>query len=130
MVCYATICITFMWKKLRLLLGTAREQYFFRRLTSFSTDRKINWKVLNSLIGKNKKSLQKAFIIVGVSITDTTKICNSFCNHFIDHPKNVHESIPVSNSHHLDQIDTNDRSKYFRQGTGTEIVECIMQLNK
>ena len=42
-------------KKLRLLLRTAREQYFVRRLTSLNTDMKRNLKVLNSLMGKSKK---------------------------------------------------------------------------
>ena len=31
--------------------------------------------------------------------------------------KTIHESILVSNSPHLDQIDINDRSMYFRYGT-------------
>ena len=66
----------------------------------------------------------------GVSTTDTTKFCNSFCNYFNAQLKNIHESIPVSNSHNLDQIDINDRSRYFRQATETEIVEFVMQLNK
>ena len=88
-----------------------------------------NWKVLNSPTGKkNKKSLQKEYIIDGVSTPDTTKICNSLCNYFIDHSKNISESITFSNSHLLDQIDINHRSMYFRNATETEIVESIMQL--
>ena len=75
-------------------------------------------------------SLQKEFIIDRISTTDTAKICNSFCNYFINHPKNIDESIPVSHSHHLDQIDVNGRTLYFRQASETEIVESIMQLNK
>ena len=71
-------------------------------------------------MGKNKKALQKEFSIDGVSTTDTTKICNSFCNYFIDHPKNILESILGSNSQPLDQIDINDRSMCIRQATETE----------
>ena len=73
---------------------------------------------------------QKEFIIDGVSTTDSTKICNSLWNYFIDHPKNIHESNPFSNSHHLDQIDINDGSMYFCVATETEIVEFIMQMNR
>ena len=87
-------------KKLRLLLRTAREQYYVRRLDSLNYDVKRNWKVLNSLMGKNKKSLHKEFIVDGVSTNDTTKICDAFCNYFIDHQRNIHESIPISISHH------------------------------
>ena len=81
-------------------------------------------------MGENKKSLQKEFIIDEVSRNYTTKICNSICNYFIDHPKNIHESISVTNFHHLGQIGINDRSMHFRQATENEIVESIMQLNK
>ena len=42
-------------KKLSLLLITALEQYFVRRLDSLNNDAKQNWKVLNSLMGKNIK---------------------------------------------------------------------------
>ena len=119
MVCYATMCIQFIVKKLRLLLRTAREQYFVLRLSSLNTNMKRNRKVSTSLMGKNKKSLQKEFVIDGVSATDTTNIYNSFCNYFIDHPKNIHDSISASNSPLLDQIDINDSSMYFRLATET-----------
>ena len=42
-------------KKLRLLLRTARKKYYVRRLDSLNYDVKRNLKVLNSLMGKNKK---------------------------------------------------------------------------
>ena len=87
---------------------------------------KRNWKVLNSLMGKNKKE----FIADGVSTSGTTKICDVSCNCFIDHPKNIHGSISFSSSHHLDQIEINERSRYFRNATETVIIEPIMCLNK
>ena len=74
-------------EKLRLLLIRAREHHYVKRLSFRKNDVKRNWKVLNSLLGKNKKLLQKEFIIDGVWTSDTTKIYNSFCNYFIDHPK-------------------------------------------
>ena len=87
-------------KKLRLFLRTAREQYYVRRLASLKYDVKRNWKVLSSLMGTNKKSLHKESIVDGVSTNHTTKLCDVFCNYFIDHPRNTHESIPISTSHH------------------------------
>ena len=41
-----------MREKLRLLLRTAREQFFVRRPSSLNTDMKRNWKNLNSLMKK------------------------------------------------------------------------------
>ena len=70
----------FFVKKIRLLLRTAREQYYVRRLNSLNYDVKQNWKVLNSLMGKNKKSNYKEFIVDGVSTNDTNKVCDVFCN--------------------------------------------------
>ena len=117
-------------KKLRLSLRTAREQYYLKRLNSLNLGVKRNWKVLNSLKGKNKKSLHKEFNGDRVSTNATTKIFGAFCNYFIDHPRNIHGSIPISTSHHLDQLEINERSMYFRNATETDVIESIMRLNK
>ena len=69
-------------KKLHLLLRTIREQCYVRRLDS------LNKYVLNSLMGK--KSLHNDFIVDGDSTNDTAKICDAFCNSFIDQPRNDH----------------------------------------
>ena len=50
--------------KLRLLLWTAREQYFVRRLSSLNTDMKRNWKVLISLKGGNKSCSKKSSLLM------------------------------------------------------------------
>ena len=44
-------------EKLRLLLRTAREQYYATYLYPLKNDLKQNWKVSNSLMNKNKNSL-------------------------------------------------------------------------
>ena len=119
-----------MLKKLRFVLRTAREQYYVRRLESLNYDVKRNWKVLDSLMGKNKKSLHKEFTVDGVSTNDTNKICEALGNYFIDHPKNIHGSNPIRTSHHLNQIEITERSIYFRNATETDIIKSIMHLNK
>ena len=83
-----------------------------------------------SPIGRNKNSLHQEFIVKGVSTNVTTKICKTFCNHFINHPRNIHGSIPGSISHHLDQIEINERSMYFRNDTETDNIESFMHLDK
>ena len=77
-----------------------------------------------------KTSLQKVFIIDGVSTTDTTKICNCFWRYFIDHPKkhqwtNPGQQLPSFRSNRCKWQDN-----VFCQATETEIVESVMQLNK
>ena len=91
---------------------------------------KRNWKVPNSLTGKNKKSVHKEFIVDGVSTNNSIIICDAFCYHFIDQPRNVHGSISISTSHHFDQIENNERSIYFRNATDTDLIESIIRLNK
>jgi len=120
----------FLAKKVRLLLKTAREEYYVSQLCSLNHDLKRNWRVLNSLMGRNKKSSNKSFKIDGSTTDDPTTISNSFCEHFIDHPKNIHESIPLSNSHHLDLVSTNQNSMFFNPTTTTEVIKSIMSLNK
>ena len=100
------------------------------RSDSLNYDMKRCCKVLNSLKGKNKKSPHKEFTVDEVSTNNTTKICNAFCNYFIYHPKNIHESIPMSTFHVSDQIEINERSMYFRDATETDIIESILHLNK
>ena len=65
---------------------------------------KHNWTLLNGLMERKKK-----FAVDGVPINDTAKTCNSFCNYFIEHFRNIHVSIPLSSPDHLDQIEFNDR---------------------
>ena len=65
-----------MLKKQRLLLRTAREQIYAKKLTSFTNDIKWNWKVLNSLMGK-KTALQ------GVCCW----LNNVSCSYFVEHPR-------------------------------------------
>ena len=79
---------------------------------------------------RNEKSLHKEFNDDGVSTNDTTKIRDALCNHSIDHPRNFHGSISISTSHHLDQIENNERSMYIQNAMETDIIESIMRLNK
>ena len=117
-------------KKQLWLLRTAQEKYCVRRLDSFNNDVKRNWNVLNSLMGKNKKSFHKEIIVHGVSTNNTIKICDAFCNYVIDNPREIHKSIPTSTSHDLDQIENNERLNYFWNATEIDIIEPIMRLNK
>ena len=109
-------------KKLRLLLRTPREQYYVRRLKSLNNGVKRSLKILNNRKGKNKKSLHKEFFVDVVSTNDTNKKWDAFCNSFIDHPLKTRGSIPISISHHLDQIENIEKSMHFRHATETGIV--------
>ena len=81
-------------------------------------------------MGKNKKSLHKEFFIDGVSTNDTGKFCDALRNYFVDYPRNNKGSIPISTSHHLNQIEINEGSMYFQSATETDIIKSIMHLNK
>ena len=90
---------------------------------------KQNWKVLKGLMGKNKKTLHKEFIVDGVSTNDTTKhamlsVIISLITQEISMDLDL-----ISTSHHLDQIEIIERSMYFRIATKPDIMESIMRLN-
>ena len=57
--------------------------------------------------------LHKEFNVDGSSANDTVEVFNSLCEYFIDHPRNIQESIPFSSSHHIDQIKFNDWSMFL-----------------
>ena len=91
---------------------------------------KRNWKVLNIITGKIKGSLHNEFIVDSVSTNDTTINCDAFGNIFNDHPRYIHISIPISNSHNLDTLEIIDRSRCIRYAKETNIVEFITHLKK
>ena len=115
-----------------MLLRTAGEKYYSRRLDSINNDVKRNWKVLNRPMGKikKKKSFRKECIADVDSKNYTTKICDAFCNYFIDHTRIHRGSISVSTSQHLHQKEINEIAMYFRHVSETDIIESLMHLNK
>ena len=77
-------------------------------------------------MGRNKTTLHKEFVVDGVSKNDTSRIWNSFCSYFIDHPRYIYNAFSFSSSYHLHQIEFYDGSIFFRHVTETETVESIM----
>ena len=69
----------------------------------FHNDKKRKWKVLNGLVG------------------NFAEIRKYLCNYIIDIPRNIFESIFISNSHHLSRINFNDRSMFFRHVTNKKL---------
>ena len=65
-------------KKTTVVLRTAQEYNSVRRLDSLNNVVKLNWKVLNRLMGKNKKSLHTEFVVDGVRTNDTTTFFDAF----------------------------------------------------
>ena len=48
----------------------------------------------------------------------------------MQHTRNIHGFIPTSTSNHLDQIEVNERSKYYRHATENDIMESIIHINR
>ena len=62
--------------------------------------------------------------------TDPSDIGNKLCDHFINHPKNIHNSIPPSNTSYQDRIAMNENTMVFHYTTDTEVLECINNMKK
>ena len=114
--------------RLRALIRTAEQEYHENRFNSLGKDCKRNWKILNKLLGRAKKSLPKAFRINNGTTSDPNDISNMFCEYFVNHPKNIHSSIPDCNIDFSNLIRRNESTLYLYPVTENEIRNIINNL--
>ena len=117
-------------KKLRKLLKMCEEEYYIKKLTSLNRDVKRSWRVLNKLLGKNKVTLPDSFLINNDEIFDRTIICEEFSNYFVNHPQNIHESVPFSNTDYSHLIQHNPISVQFTPCSQDEVQNIISSMKK
>ena len=94
-------------KALNRLLNIAEEEYFERKFISMKSDMKKNWKLLNDMLGRNRRTVHQEFVIDGVGTEEGAVISKSFCDYFIAYPKSIHDGIPATN-HDLSSNHTNE----------------------
>ena len=123
-------CYKVFEKKLRKVLRMAEEEYHERKLESLNNDIKRTWKILNSLMGKNRSSVQESFIVDNEIVTDPAKISEAYCKHFIDHPNNIHNAVPPSNNNYMGLIPLIPEAAIFDPCTESEISRIIASMKK
>ena len=116
--------------RLRALIRTAEQEYHENRFNLLGNDCKKNWKILNKLLGRSKKKLPSAFRINNITTSDPNKISNKFCEYFVEHPRNIHSSIPHCNTDFSNLININENIMFLYPVTETEIRNIINNLKK
>ena len=113
---------------LRNLLRIAEEEYYVSKLNSLKNDPKKNWRILNSLMGKNRDMISDNFQIDGEQVLDEAAIASSFSDYFISHPASIHASIPPPSMDFSHLITPNPRTMVFYHSTESELLHEISSM--
>ena len=116
--------------KLRKLLRAAEQEYFIKRFDSLGNDPRKNWKTLNKLLGQSRKILPSTFKIDGGTTSNPEDISNHFGDYFINHPKNIHSSIPQSSSNFDDLIERQQNTMFLYPFNKEEVEATVKSLKK
>ena len=115
---------------LRYIIDLARCTYYQRKLNSLKNDQRKNWRLLNSLLNRGIKNIPNNFNINDETCTNPQMIAEKFNNHFLDHPKSIHDGIPASNENYLELVPMNSSSIVFDFVTDLEVDREISNLKK
>ena len=116
--------------ELRKLLRMAEEKYYQRKLLSLNNDMKRSWKILNKLLGRNQMSPSNSFLINNQNISDPKNISEAFSKYFVEHPKNIHDSIPPSTVDFSGLIPRNNNTANFPLCTENEVYLLLCKMKK
>lgn len=114
------------------LKRTAKQNYYADQLTQSQNDSKKTWKILNSVIGRNKNSncLSEVMVINGQKITDRLNISNEFCTYFTNIGRQFAEQIPPANKNYKEYMKNprNDKSLFMRPTDIHEVSRIVSSL--
>ena len=125
MSCYKSYCTL-----LRKVLRTAEKDYNAKKLQNLGSDIRKNWKLLNKLLGKTKKNVSDNFLIENEICTDHSIISEAFNKYFIEHPKNIQNSIQDPSINFSNLINFSRDSMFFRGCNVVEISNEIYKMKK
>lgn len=94
--------------KLTDLLRVAKGLYFQNQIELNKTNIKQTWKILNNVIGQNKKK-ELTYPLVdgnGESITSTEEVANKFCKYFTNIGSNLADKIAIASKSFQDYINS------------------------
>ena len=88
-------------------------------------DQSKNWNTLNKLMGKNMEKISDFYYIDDRQEYDEKTIASKFCEHFVNHPKSIHENIPPASGDYTNLISRNPDSLYFRETSVPKVLSVI-----
>ena len=111
-------------------INKAKNQFFLNAFELFKNDSKRKWKLLNGLMGKDKKKNEIIEILDGADLlTDTEDIVNKFADFFSSVGRTLDSDLPnTSNLSPLHYINRNLNSFYLFSVTNEEISKSISNL--
>ena len=115
---------------LRYIIDLARTTYYERKLSDLKNNPRKNWRLLNSLLNKGNKSIPENFTINNETCTNPREIAEKFNSYFLEHPKNIHDGIPISNENYMELVPLNSGSMVFDFITDLEVSKEISNLRK
>ena len=122
---YKTYC-----KALRHLLNLAEFDYIRSQFNSLGKNSIKNWRLLNKLLNRKGKAIADNFDVDGTAISDARIIADKFNQHFVDHPKQINESIDSPIRDFSDLLITNMNSMPLFHSSAYEVSLIIDAMKK
>jgi hypothetical protein len=113
---------------LKCLLRAAERNYYYKRLESFGSDAKSNWRIMNGLLGGKKGVISEKFVVKGELTTDGNVIANEFGDFFQRIPIDICTQLPHSDMQGLDHILRVQDSVFLTPCTPNEIYDIVLSL--
>jgi hypothetical protein len=127
-------CITYECYKtysalLKLLLSESKNLYFNERFKKNKGDSKHTWKIINSVLGKNRNTkpiiLQDA---TGNDINDTVVLAKMFNDYFTEIPHKAQANLGNSINNYSDLVTQNEKTIFLRPASVIEVSKLINSL--
>ena len=104
------------------LIEKKKQNYYTQLLSNHRCNIKDTWKVINSLMGKTKKSNCSYLLINDKHVHDKEELANHFNEHFSTIAQNLLKKLPNPTSHYSDYLsNANRESSYLYATSPTEI---------
>ena len=116
--------------KVQKILNLAKTEYYQHMFDLFGNDMKKNFDLLNKMMKKDKKKPCTSFVLDGVHEANPSRIADAFNDYFIDHPKMIHDSIPISNESYFHLINNPINNFNFAHTTPDEISRKLLTMKK
>ena len=84
-------------RKLKKIIKWAKSNFYCKRFENTAGDMSKTWEVINSIRGKNKRSIKPQFVIDNERIIDRRIIANKFNEYFASLAVNMNNEVTLSN---------------------------------
>ena len=124
-------------RHLKKIIKWAKSNYYGKQFEKSSGDIKKTWQLINSIRGKNKRSIKPLFIIDNERVIDRRIIANKFNQYFASIASNMNNQVTSTNDIPLAEIPPFDTylsksctsSIYLEDCTASEIQNIISDLD-